>query len=759
MPQRKEPAPTSPWLTAAALGLGIVLLFPLVRGGAWYLTALGVTAILTACYDGLRRLPPQGLLAPIGEAVALLLLLVVFTARDVAPLGFVPGPAALTQLRQALHNGVLDANSATAPANATTGLIALIVLAVGGLTIIAHAFTEFADPVGLGWPFLILYVAVSAIVRKPISWGWFSIAATGWLVLLAGREQARLIAWGRVLDAPRLSLANPNPSAWGPKPNLTHLTSAARQVGATALVLAVVVPLLLPPGNHLHLFRGSGSGNGLLGSGGSGPTISISPIVSLKRDLVATDNRTVLTYSVSAGTVPYLGSPEYLRMVVLDNFDGTNWTSGNPDTAFNYTSVVGSTWPLPPGVPDGTALTGPLYNVQVGPLDGRAVPVPPLVGAVRGQGIALYDEPSQTVRSTLQSIAGQHYTVLTLDWVPTTAQLRSAGAPTSEDPLSDAVYPTNTPQSIIALAHTIAGKSTTAYDTAVAIQNWLRTFAYSTAVSSRDDTNYLLQFLHDRKGYCQQFAATMALFARVLDIPARVVVGFAPGSPVNGSYVVTVHDAHAWPELYFHGVGWVRFEPTPRADISSGIAVPNYAVPLSPTTPITPSTTKQSAGGKTKVLDRAETAPVSPTGLAINSHAGQRLGNWLLPFVILLLLLPNVRRVRRRIALRRGDASGRSEAVWQELAATAGELGRPWSKAASPRQVGAGLAALSPDVEYRSAVDRIVNNVEGARYRRLGADAKPVRLASELRTVRRTIWRNTSWTTRLRAALLPARGN
>jgi transglutaminase-like putative cysteine protease len=758
MQQRERPAPTSPWLTAVALGLGIVLLFPLVRGGAWYLTTLGAIAILTACYDGLRRLPPQGLLAPIGEAVALLLLLVVFTARDVAPLGFVPGPAALSQLRQVLHNGVLDANSSTAPANATTGLIALIVLAVGGLTIIAHAFTEFADPVGIGWPFLILYVTVSAIVRKPISWGWFAIAASGWLVLLAGREQARLIAWGRVLDAPRLSLANPNPSAWGPKPNLTHLTSAARQVGAMALVLAVVVPLLLPPGNQLHLFRGSGSGNGLLGSGGSGPTISISPIVSLKRDLVATDNRTVLTYSVSAGTVPYLGSPEYLRMVVLDNFDGTTWTRTTPDGDYNLVPQ-GTPWSLPPGVPDGTALTGPVYNVQVGPLDGRAVPVPPLVGAVRGQGIALYDAPSQTVRSTLPSIAGQHYTALTLDWVPTTAQLRSAGAPTSEDPLSDAVYPSNTPRSIIALAHAIAGKSTTAYDQAVAIQNWLRTFTYSTDVASRDDTNYLLSFLRDRKGYCQQFAATMALFARVLGIPSRVVVGFAPGTPVNGSYVVTVHDAHAWPELYFHGVGWVRFEPTPRADISSGIAVPSYAVPLLPTTPNTPSTTKQSGGGKTKVLDRAETAPVTPTDLATNSRGGPLLRNWLLPLVILLLLLPNVRRVRRRIALRRGDATGRTEAVWQELAATAGELGRPWSKAASPRQVGAGLAALNPDAEYRNAVERIVNNVEGSRYRRLGPDTKPVRLASELRTVRRTLWRNTSWTTRLRAALLPTRGD
>ncbi len=29
------------------------------------------------------------------------------------------------------------------------------------------------------------------------------------------------------------------------------------------------------------------------------------------------------------------------------------------------------------------------------------------------------------------------------------------------------------------------------------------------------------------------------------------------------TYTVSSHDLHAWPELYFDGVGWLRFEPTP----------------------------------------------------------------------------------------------------------------------------------------------------------------------------------------------------
>ena len=71
-------------------------------------------------------------------------------------------------------------------------------------------------------------------------------------------------------------------------------------------------------------------------------------------------------------------------------------------------------------------------------------------------------------------------------------------------------------------------------------------------------------FLQQRAGYCVHFASTMAVLARDLGIPARVAVGFTAGEEQkDGSHVVKTHDAHAWPELYFGGVGWVAFEPTP----------------------------------------------------------------------------------------------------------------------------------------------------------------------------------------------------
>jgi transglutaminase-like putative cysteine protease len=69
----------------------------------------------------------------------------------------------------------------------------------------------------------------------------------------------------------------------------------------------------------------------------------------------------------------------------------------------------------------------------------------------------------------------------------------------------------------------------------------------------------------DRVGYCQQFSGAMALLLRMSGIPSRVATGFAPGSPTldDGAYEVTDLDAHSWVEVYFMGIGWVPFDPTP----------------------------------------------------------------------------------------------------------------------------------------------------------------------------------------------------
>ena len=95
----------------------------------------------------------------------------------------------------------------------------------------------------------------------------------------------------------------------------------------------------------------------------------------------------------------------------------------------------------------------------------------------------------------------------------------------------------------------------------------------------------LTDFLfHTKTGYCQQFAFAMAGLARLLGIPSRIAVGYTAGSRrANGTWKVTTADAHAWPELYFAGLGWIRFEPTPGGPTGQGTAtVPNYGASPGP---------------------------------------------------------------------------------------------------------------------------------------------------------------------------------
>ena len=111
-----------------------------------------------------------------------------------------------------------------------------------------------------------------------------------------------------------------------------------------------------------------------------------------------------------------------------------------------------------------------------------------------------------------------------------------------------------------------AGAPTT-YDAVTAVERHLRQgYAYDEAPP--DDDVPLRAFLfEDRAGYCQQFSGAMALMLRTIGIPSRVASGFSPGEREQGggAFQVSDRDAHSWVEVYFNGIGWVAFEPTPSA--------------------------------------------------------------------------------------------------------------------------------------------------------------------------------------------------
>ncbi len=164
---------------------------------------------------------------------------------------------------------------------------------------------------------------------------------------------------------------------------------------------------------------------------------------------------------------------------------------------------------------------------------------------------------------------------------PTAEQLASAPQPPSAVREEYTQLPDSLPAVVARTARDVTAGASNAYDQAVRLQEYFAVnggFEYDTEVAVGSGSQAIARFLRDKQGFCIHFSFAMAAMARSLDIPARVAVGFAPGSPqANGTVSVGLRDAHAWPELYFEGVGWTRFEPTPTRG-----SIPPYTVPDSP---------------------------------------------------------------------------------------------------------------------------------------------------------------------------------
>jgi hypothetical protein len=123
------------------------------------------------------------------------------------------------------------------------------------------------------------------------------------------------------------------------------------------------------------------------------------------------------------------------------------------------------------------------------------------------------------------------------------------------------------------LARQIATGQPTPYDQTTAITQWLRTNIEYQAVIPAPPANVdalewvLFEYKHS---FCVYYATGEVLMLRSLGVPARMAVGFAQGEldEETNSYTVLRKDYHAWPEVYFPGIGWVEFEPTPsQADL------------------------------------------------------------------------------------------------------------------------------------------------------------------------------------------------
>jgi hypothetical protein len=247
--------------------------------------------------------------------------------------------------------------------------------------------------------------------------------------------------------------------------------------------------------------------------------------------------------------------------------------------------------------------------------------------------------------------------------------------------------------------------ATTNYDKAVALQSYFRGGAFTYSEDAPEEEGYdgtgarvIGTFLEEKSGYCVHFSSAMAAMARALDIPARVAVGFTSGSLVDntqgdGEYIVTTDELHAWPELYFTGVGWVRFEPTVgRAN------VPDYnpAAVDDPTTPeideseVAPQPTQAPEAVDPDTVDAADPESTE-TAVEIDWNAVV-LALAALVLLGLVLVPAFVRAARRRSRLAALDHHGFALGAWDEVRDTALDLGWRLTDAETPREFADRLA-------------------------------------------------------------------
>ena len=130
--------------------------------------------------------------------------------------------------------------------------------------------------------------------------------------------------------------------------------------------------------------------------------------------------------------------------------------------------------------------------------------------------------------------------------------------------------PSKLPREIGELAAEITAGAGDAYTAATLIESHLRTqYIYSLAIPdpppNGDAVSWFL--FESRQGYFDHFATAMAVMLRTQGVPARVAVGFVLDDiDLNRStkaYEITERRAWAWPEVYFPGLGWAEFNPTP----------------------------------------------------------------------------------------------------------------------------------------------------------------------------------------------------
>lgn len=382
-------------------------------------------------------------------------------------------------------------------------------------------------------------------------------------------------------------------------------------------------------------------------------------------------------------TVDGLPEGARIRLATLDTYDGVVWQVAPPNSGSgtgNFLAVGESTGDPAEGDRARVEVTVEGYSGVWVPTVGQSSRID--FGGPNAQALteALgYNAASGTALTTRPLGKGDRYV---LDAVIPSQPSDAAIGNASPAPIT-LPDPQQVPPAVVQVAGELVAGATTPVAQARALQdglaqegffsNGLEGQATSRAGHGADRIAALLaaeQLIGDH----EQYAATMALMARSLGLPARVVMGFVPEGP--GPVTVTGDHVSAWVEVAFAGHGWVTFDPTPDES-----RVPQQEAPKprseprpqvqQPPPPVQEPDEPPPASEEDRDARDADEGSGLGILLAVLGYAGLPLLVLLAPCLVLLWL----KRRRRRRRARTGAPSTRIAGGWAELVDTARDLG------------------------------------------------------------------------------------
>ncbi|MEP6696988.1 MAG: DUF3488 and transglutaminase-like domain-containing protein [Pseudonocardiales bacterium] len=750
--------------------LGAAPLGVLFETWAWFGFAILTVGVITGASIAARRLSAPGGLVPLINLGVLGLLVSALFGNGSEILGVIPTSGTIGALRQLLSAASSDIVQLAVPVPTRRGLLLITVLGIGAVAIVVDALAVSLRRSALtGLPLLAMFAVPVAVSRDGIGWVAFTVSATGYLLLLLSEGRERITRWGRPFSGSSTATSSDG-DGWRPDPmQSSPVAAVGRRIGAAAIGIAVVAPVITP-------FVHAGSLAGLTGSGGGGPggpgggySAGVNPITSLRGQLVRPKPIELLRVRTNDA------QPFYLRLTTLDTFTLDGWKQGSAlDTA--------QAKPVRDGLP-GTGISAAVpirkihTSVQVRGLAASqylpAYAVPTKIGVT---GDWRYDRRTGTVFTRRTNTRDLSYTFDSVAPDRSSADLLDLlkRAPEADPRLQagfGAVNVPNAPQIKARVDAIVAGKKTP-YEKTLTLYNYFRDgtkgFRYTTSTSPGNSGSALLDFLDNKAGYCEQYASAMAAMARYAGVPARVAIGYTKGQRKVGYWSVTTNDAHAWVEVYFADAGWIAWDPTPLGNTGRQTFLPYSATgPDNSGTGAGTTSSPQQEGETNKAHqisareDRegrpsAAAAPLAPKQAPPADHTVQ----WLLGTLVavLLALAPLVCRLVARLARLR-HAAGRDpraavNAAWDEVMATAYDLGQLIDEARTPRVAARRLATdMSLDETAAATLRLLAAAEEQARYsaRRPAAND----LVATVRALRSAMLASANRRAALRARVFP----